>query len=329
MATSSTSEQPRTIYNTPLGCSQPPFSKDVGQLPYPSVQCEEVLSQLSVKRLEIIREHLWAAGRPQADSSRKSSLHRLKSTGLKFIIYEQADLHLLWGSGMIYVKPLPRCLLNFGFWQENLCATAAKSSSDQPEDIINGAIGLLFSYTWLIKWESDLHIAHEEGLISKEVDYNTWMAIRSSFLATFERDKLRLPWLAWRYDFAELRLDRVNLIWRLRPRTPYDITSLIRGYQNPYRVYTSFFEQNFSIFIVIFVYITVVLSAMQVGLSTTELAEDSSFQQACLGFAVFCILLPVVVLVAAILLLIVLILFNWWITRRHLKSVSSGRLDHG
>ncbi len=111
--------------------AQPPFAKDVGQVPYPRLQCEEALSHLSVKRLNSICSHLWAAGRPQADLLKKSTLHHLNATGFQLVILEDADLHLLWKNDMIYVKPLPSCLLNFEFWEENLCYSAEDCDPDQ------------------------------------------------------------------------------------------------------------------------------------------------------------------------------------------------------
>jgi hypothetical protein len=197
------------------------------------------------------------------------------------------------------------------------------------------------------------------------------MAFRNSFLSTFKRSNLPRPWLSWRYDFAELRLKRINWIWALvsclgmnpsyfdlfsenffvsreqclifpgtfvtrplltpatqRPRTPFDISSLVRGYQSPYRLYTSFFEQNFSIVIVAFVYVTIVLTAMQLGLATEQLPSSHKFQRACVGFAVFCILLPVVVLGFVLILVVFLFFWNWWVTVRHLKSVKSSVAKH-
>jgi hypothetical protein len=166
-----------------------------------------------------------------------------------------------------------------------------------------------------------LNLAHEHHLINESIGYDTWMAFRHSFLTTFKRSNLPRPWLSWRYDFAELRLKRINWIWALRPRTPFDMSSLVRGYQSPYRLYTSFFEQNFSIVIVAFVYVTVVLTAMQLGLATDQLTLNHKFQRACVGFAVFCILLPVVVLGFVLMLVVFLFFWNWWVTVRHFKSV--------
>ncbi|KAG9235916.1 hypothetical protein BJ875DRAFT_503705 [Amylocarpus encephaloides] len=276
------------------------------------------LGHLSISRLERITRHLWLAGRPQISSSKKSPLHRLRATNFEFVLYEQADLHLLWGGGLIYIKPLPSFLLCHTFWESTLCDSGSGEWGEAEMDLFTSSVGLLLSYTWLIRWESDLTLAHAHGLVSKDINYIKWMAFRSSFVSTFSRDQLPIPWLSWRYDYAELRLNRINVIWRL---TPKSLSDFIRGYQSPYRLYTSFFQKNFSLVIVIFIYVTVVLTAMQLGLTTTKLEGSEMFQNASVGFAVFCCILPVVVLGVAFILLVILILFNWFTTKRHLRSV--------
>ena len=111
--------------------ARPPFSKDVGQNPYPGLQHEEALSHLSVRRLNLISSYLWLAGRPQADPLKKSSLHHLHATGFQLVILEDADLHLLWKNDIVYIKPLPSFLLSFDFWQNNLCASLEDCDQDQ------------------------------------------------------------------------------------------------------------------------------------------------------------------------------------------------------
>ena len=77
--------------------------------------------------------------------------------------------------------------------------------------------------------------------------------------------------------------------------------------------------------IVAFVYCSVVLTAMQLGLATDQLITSRGFQRACVGFSVFCILLPVVVLGLVLLLVVFLFFWNWWVTVRHLKTVQLPR----
>src|SRR5438477_4613242 len=83
--------------------------------------------------------------------------------------------------------------------------------------IVDGALGLLLSYTWLIRWESDHKIAQDLGLLPSNIQYQEWIDFSNHFLSTYSRDQIVRPWLHWRYDYAEIRLNRINLIWRLRP----------------------------------------------------------------------------------------------------------------
>jgi len=112
---SSSPSKPHSPFQTP------PFSASLSQSSSPLAFPEDALLNLSAARLDSIANHLWIAGRPQSNSLHKSPLHRLKATGFEFVVYEQADLHLLWGNGMIYIKPLPSYLLNYEFWRDELC----------------------------------------------------------------------------------------------------------------------------------------------------------------------------------------------------------------
>jgi hypothetical protein len=82
-----------------------------------------------------------------------------------------------------------------------------------------------------------------------------------------------------RYPYGKLRLGRVNLIYWVCHRTRSPKT-FIRGYLYVYRKYSSFVEQNFAWVLTAIVYITIVLTAMQVGLGTTELQNSISFNRA-------------------------------------------------
>jgi hypothetical protein len=65
--------------------------------------------------------------------------------------------------------------------------------------------------------------------------------------------------LEGRFWYGELRLSRLNLIYRLRYMR-------FRGFQFDYKRYQTFFDSNFGWLLVIFIYVTVVLTAMQVVL---------------------------------------------------------------
>ncbi|KAJ8105940.1 hypothetical protein OPT61_g9872 [Boeremia exigua] len=84
-----------------------------------------------------------------------------------------------------------------------------------------------------------------------------------------------------RYIYGELRLNRLNAIYRLTGR------AIFRGYQSGYSQYSSFFQDDFTWLASVLAYIVVVLAAMQVGLGTKALGDDEAFQATSYGFTVF------------------------------------------
>ena len=38
----------------------------------------------------------------------------------RLAIYEKMDMHLIWGNGRIFLKPIPRFLLSRGIWETHL-----------------------------------------------------------------------------------------------------------------------------------------------------------------------------------------------------------------
>lgn len=96
-----------------------------------------------------------------------------------------------------------------------------------------------------------------------------------------------------RYQFGELRIDRLNLIYRIR----YFKTHFLRGYLYGYHTYTPFFERKFAWALIPFgVFLTVILSSMQVGISLPALGTNPTFLDASNGFVIFsmtCVLVVV------------------------------------
>jgi hypothetical protein len=141
----------------------------------------------------------------------------------------------------------------------------------------------------------------ELGLVSSEVSWNGWTDFVDAFLSI---DCEALDIVNKRYRYGELRLDKLNTIYRLTHI--FESGRLMRGYAYWYNRYTVFFERNFRWTLLVFLYTTLILTAMQVGLGTTRLEENKAFQQASYGFAVFSIVLPLVVVGVS------LLLFSWF-----------------
>ncbi|KAF3390711.1 hypothetical protein DPV78_010976 [Talaromyces pinophilus] len=223
---------------------------------------------LDVSRLNRIHGYLWMAGRPFS----ARPLQRQKMMGFDIVLTEQADLHLLKFSNRLLVKPLPEYILSFEFWDKYLCSST---------ELHESACGLLLSYLWLICSPLDMKIAHKLDLLPSYVTWQWWKAFVTDFVSHV--DVNALDQVNKRYHFGELRLGRINSIYRLR----FFSTHSIRGYLYGYNRYTLFFQRNFAWLLVIFVYFSLVLSAMQVGLTIPPLNSNQAFQKTSYGFVVF------------------------------------------
>lgn len=268
-------------------------------------------TELGVERLNRIHKRLTIVGRPMPPRG----LHRQKSMAREIVVTERADMHLVWSGSQIFVKPLPRYLLNGRFWDENLscvknCACGDNNDSEKPclERAIRGyAVGLLKSYLGLIGHESDFKIATESGLLPTEVTWIKWTQIAEHLL---KKDALKEANI--RYHYGELRLSRLNKLYRFLPFLQG--RSMIRGYYYGYNQYGAFFRHNLHWLFTIFAYITVALTAMQVGLATTWLGGQDWFQGVSFVSAIATMALPVLVLIVASLVFTVLFLDNLWAT---------------
>lgn len=228
---------------------------------------EYLSSELCVDRLNDVHAWLWIVGRPM--SARPLHLQRIKLR--EIFVTEQMDLHLVWAPQQIYLKPIPRFLLDVEFWQKQLCHN---------EKLYACALGFLLSYISLIEHESDYRIAVETHLLPHEVTWPHWVTLVEQLLHS------RHPTLInKRYIYGELRLGRLNIIYRL-------IKFRIRGYLNSCTTYAGFFRDNLNSLITLFAFITIVLSAFQLGLSTQQLQANHAFSSAAYAFAVFSIAAP-------------------------------------
>ena len=178
---------------------------------------------------------------------------------------ESPDEHLVWHEASIYIKPIPEYLLDFEFWDQELCHNKA---------LYRSACGLLMSYSWLIRHRSDIRIAHDTGLLPASITYEEW----TDFMIEFASHTNALRLADCRYGYGELRLSRLSSLYRVGvgSRT---LRSLVDGFMPRSTRYTTFFRRNFAWILVVLVYISVVLSAMQVALATERYSESDHFQR--------------------------------------------------
>ena len=221
----------------------------------PLTTCQQFLDRsLNQSRIHKIFNHLWFAGalgnfRP---------LHEQYMFRREIIVCEEANLHLIWFDDQIYIKPLPPCLLNHQFWDQFVIAD---------NNIFKLACGLLYSYTQLVRYESDFRIALEKGLIRGEgVTWESWQMFRLHVLGVFENNP---DIMDKRYRYGELRLSRLNIIYLFKFRR-----FNFNGYWNRHARYGAIFSRYFAIAVVIFAFASITLSALQVAISapTTDIS---------------------------------------------------------
>ena len=261
---------------------------------------EYLTQQLDVTRLLQVFQHLWLAGQPKA----ARPLHYQLMIGRAIVLTERADRHLTWSGHLIFLKPLPDFLLEYSTWEEHMLADNL---------LYESASGFLLSYMWLINSRCDLKIAQENGLLSSEIDWDFWVGFSQSVLSNI--DHRGLTHVNPRYLYGEIRLSRLNLIWRFLHR-PWSFADLARGYAIVNREYSRFASKSFAWLLGSFLYITVVLTAMQVGLAANNLDTNPRFQNASYGFTVFSIVAPLFGIALIIVLLLCALVFNLNYTRQ-------------
>ena len=133
-------------------------------------------------------------------------------------------------------------------------------------------------------------------------------------------------WINQRYQYGELRLQRLEWIHYFCGLSQHG--SLVRGYYTNYHTYRLFFMQNVAWVFGAFVFVTILLTAMQVGLATKKLQSSESFQAASYGFAIFAMIALVTVIAAIAVFFVGVRSYNLVVTfiyRRERKKKESGR----
>lgn len=273
-------------------------------------------NELEVDRLNGIHQWLWLVGRPRPPRP----LYYQRAVGRKIVLHEQADVHCVWDERRVFLKPVPRWLLERQVWRDFLncdegCLPSKQtqyrkmnaSSFNQPKAVKEGecercelrglATGFLLTYTSLIAYEHDLYVAKEHKLVPEGMTWSQWRSIVKSLLSS-DRCPYQptgspyphTPSINPRYHYGELRLGRLNLVYRLTLRSP------LQGYLYGYNAYSQFWSANMKRLAGVFAYIVVVLTAMQVGLDIGKLQDNKNFQRAAYGFTAFSILAPLLFL---------------------------------
>lgn len=262
-------------------------------------------------RLDKVYRHLHYAGAPR----HARSLHRQILLGRDITITEDISEHLVWYSkkSKLFLKPLPAYLFDESIWQDHLSAN---------RELHKSACGFILSYVWLVRWESDFSIAKAQKLLPAGLTWDVWADFVHSF--TDRVDLRTLHQVARRYQYGELRLSRLNRIYRYS-FTTFSLQTLFRGFMTTSAWYQDVFRNNFGWVLAVFAIFSVALSGMQVALMTNELSQNSAFHAASYGFSVFSLVALAACLGAMFCCWILLLLYFYISAKMYHHKVQSER----
>ena len=219
-----------------------------------------------------------------------SSLHDQIVKGRSILIAEKPALHLVWYYKMIFIKPVPHCLLNSTFWEQYLCPPSGIQQGKRllcnPSALsltCRAALGFLRTYAHLIHHESDFRIAKASHLVPEHVSYKAFQIYIEPF-RHIPDDAVTL-----RYQYGQIRLTRLN--WAVRIFRPASLRK--RGkfhYRNLYIQTGQYLEQFGAPLLFLFASLTLILSSMQVELAARPEPSSSAFSMVSWGFSVVVII---------------------------------------
>lgn len=223
-------------------------------------------------------------------------LHHLSIVSKEIHVTELMDSHLLWSRGTIFIKPLPRYLLLTAFWLKYLscepgCSCASSQLGNPPctrQRLHSCAVGFLYSYAALVAYEVDFIMAKQMGLLPQD-DALTWTKW-NRFIRQLRGKHLHYR-MHRRFWYGDIQLSLPTV----RPLSDTNrFSSVHGGFTTLNRTVLSFWKQNLGAAAGVTVFLVVILTAMQVGLTTNGIKDNSAFNWACYVFTVFSILSVVV-----------------------------------
>ena len=243
---------------------------------------EYLQSDLEMGSMGGIVKYLWWA----SSSQTSLALHEYLFHACSIVLTAEHGEHEVEKQQAVFIKPLPEYLLSHSVWDSYLC---------KDDDLYANALGLLRSYFLLVRTKTDMTIAHEHSLVPKELTWEQW--------ASFSRAAIPncpLKSCNPRYLYGSLDETRLTWIWRLSPET------FSRSGWSRWTTYTyassNFIQEKTKWLLGALFYVTIVLTAMQVGLATDRLGSNATFLRASSGFTIFSILAPLVIIVSVIMI---------------------------
>ena len=265
-------------------------------------------------KLNQLAPHLWLCSTPSYTNI--PPLHNHAVHGRTIIPSEDPALHLVWVTGHIYIKPLPAYLLSHAFWANYLLSDAEGCLEKQL--VAQSGLGLLRSYYYSIRHESDFRIAQQShlNLIPSHVTWEHWCDFSVSFGAIENSE------VAPRYYYGKLQLSRLHWLVRiyLRELNYYYIDG---GYGES-------FTRYYGPLLFVFGVLSVLLSAMQVGMAVEQVQSRdwTAFWSVCRWFSVLSLIVLGIVSLFLLMLFIVKSLDElMWAARAQYRARPRAKID--
>lgn len=274
---------------------------------------EFLLADICPIKLNKLAPHLWLCSTPSHTNI--PPLHSHAVHGRTIVPSEDPALHLVWVPGHINIKPFPAYLLSYAFWSQYL--TGGEQIKDK-KLVARSALGLLRSYFYSVRHESDFHITQDTHLclIPFEVSWKQWCNFSASF------DGIQNHEVAPRYIYGKIQLSRLH--WLVR---------IYRQELNYYYIdggYGESFARYYGPLLFVFGVFSVLLSAMQVGMAVEQLQPRgwTAFWSVCRWSSV----VSLVLLAAVSFFLLVLIVIKSldeliWAAKAQYKARPRSRTD--
>ncbi|KAE9409628.1 hypothetical protein BT96DRAFT_741814, partial [Gymnopus androsaceus JB14] len=239
--------------------------------------------ELLVPRLNGIHRHLWLAGWNES----VHPLHWHLMVKRKIVVTEDPDMHLVCTDEAIFVKPLPISLLNYHIYLHHLSNHDTLSAA---------ARGFLRTYSRLVVHESDFLLAQQHYLLPSSMKWLDWSLLSAQFTV------IPIDSVNRRYRFGELRLSRLNLIYR--------VWCGRLMYFRLHRSYTAYFANQYKGSLVLFAYTTVVHTAFQTMLNAEGSCPNLVLCRVSSWFGTLTIIFVVISVIFQMLYLLIVFLFN-------------------
>jgi hypothetical protein len=214
--------------------------------------------------LESIASYLWWMSTPC--HSNIGTLHHQKVKSREVVVTEDPRLHLVWINERIFVKPIPKYLLSEAFWAKYFNCDYESSAYPRTQVLRKAALGYLRTYRYLIRYESDFHLARKEALRLIPPDV-TWVEV-CRFLQCLEN--ITDADVSERYHFGEIRLTRLNFYSKFLLRKWH--------YARLHGQYGDYFSRFYGPLLFILGIFSVVFSASQVVMAVEQLTVSKELQ---------------------------------------------------